>query len=68
MSILLDIIPVQSARFLSEKGGISVSCGTPTAHPSVGLGGIRGPENEFVYFGVDWGVLTRETTKTHVSV
>ena len=52
MSILLDIIPVQSAKVLSKEGGISVSCGTPTAHPAVGLGDIRGPQNGFLYFGV----------------
>lgn len=68
VSILLDIIPVQSAKVLYEKGGISVSCGTPTAHPAVRLGGIRGPQNGFLYFGVGWGALTGETTKTHVSV
>lgn len=57
MSILLDIIPIQIAKVLSEKGGISVSCGTPTAHPAVGLGDIRGPQNGFLYFGVGWGAL-----------
>ena len=69
MSILLDIIPVQSAKkVLSEEGGISVSCGTPTSHPAFGLGDIRGPQNGFLYFGVGWGALTGETTRIHVSV
>ena len=44
MSVLLDIIPVQSAKILSDKGDISVSFETPKAHPAVGLGGFRGPQ------------------------